>query len=292
MVSIFATGDKVLPALRSVNNFAGQTMFFVLLLPFFYYSSSLFWQLAYPEGYLPTVIKAAASEKRVEQRKKAHTWGWFRDTTPAPVVQEVQESELDAKLIGVIAKGEGKGIAMIQVKNDPSKLFRVDDEVANAVFLDSVHSDHVTLRRDDSFEVLALKKLGASKSEPREKAPAPAKKTEKKVQKKRPPITAGSADEYKKMIREKPIRLIEMVQFKRYEDEAHGVGFELSPRDEQHQLLFDGLGLESGDVLLSANDAKSDKLAMSPKTWKSLLRAKQIKLKILRGGAVQEVVIE
>lgn len=280
-------------SLRFVNNFAGQTLFFVLLLPFFYYSSSLFWQLAYPEGYSPSVMKVAEGEKRKE-KSQPRAWSWFLDTTPAPVVEQAKQSELNAKLVGVITKGEGKGIAMIQVKSDPTKLFRVGDEVVQAVFLDSVHSDHVTLRRDDQFEVLALKKMGGAGAEAPEPAPVAAKKVKKEAKKKpeKKPVRADSADEYKKMIREKPIRLIEMVQFKHYEDEEHGSGFELSPRDEEHKILFDSLGIESGDVLLSANDAKSDKLAMSPKTWKSLLRAKQIKLKLLRGGVVQEVVIE
>ena len=293
MVDILPVGDKALPMLRSLNAFAGHAMFFVLLLPFFYYSSALFWQLAYPEGFSPSVVKASPGEKRVSNKQVARTWSWFRDTTPAPVVQEAQESKLDAQLVGVISKGDGTGIAMIKVKRADSKLFRVGDEVANAVFLDSVYSDHVTLRRDDQFEVLALKRLGGereeAKPEPKRK-PAPAKPVAAKKPKK--PVKAANADEYKKLIREKPIRLIEMVEFKRYEDKDHGFGFELNPREEAHQALFDGLGLVPGDVLLSANEAKSDKLAMSPKTWKALLRAKQIKLKVLRGGAVQEVTIE
>ncbi len=83
-------------------------------------------------------------------------------------------------------------MAMIQVKREDPKIFRVGDEVANAVFLESIQSDRVTLRRDDQFEVLALAKMGGEKANVAQKdAPKPPKKKAKKKE----PIVANSADE-------------------------------------------------------------------------------------------------
>lgn len=292
----FSLGGINVPqgVLQSLNAFVGRVIFLILLLPVFYYSSLLFWRVVYPEGSSPAMLEVASSSQPAKGKDKMRDWRWFSDTTPAPAAPKVEPSNLDATLLGVIMRDNNKGLAMIQVKRDPSKIFRVGDEIANAVFLDSIASDRVTLQRDGHYEVLALAKMGADDdsapvSKPPEKAAA---KTKKAVKKAKPPIAASSAEEYKKLIREKPIRLMQMVKFEQYEDEENGFGFALSPRNDEDQALFDGLGLEKGDVLLAANDEVAKKLSTSPKSWKALLRAKQIKLKVLRAGVVQEVTID
>lgn len=292
----FSLGGINVPqgVLQSLNAFAGRVILLILLLPVFYYSSLLFWRVVYPEGSSPAMLEVASSSQPAKGKDKMRDWRWFSDATPAPAAPKVEPSNLDATLLGVIMRDNNKGLAMIQVKRDPSKIFRVGDEIANAVFLDSIASDRVTLQRDGHYEVLALAKMGADDdsapvSKPPEKAAA---KTKKAVKKAKPPIAASSAEEYKKLIREKPIRLMQMVKFEQYEDEENGFGFALSPRNDEDQALFDGLGLEKGDVLLAANDEVAKKLSTSPKSWKALLRAKQIKLKVLRAGVVQEVTID
>lgn len=290
MVKLSEIGRAPLAVLQSPA--LSWPVFVPLLLVFVYYATSLFWQITYPAGFVAGVLPPAGAE-RVERKAAARAWNWFADTSPVKrAPPPVKHSPLEGRLVGVIAMGEKRGMAMIELKKKKAAIFRVGDEVEEGLVLKVVQSDRVTLQRGEQSEVLELQRAtkGSKRREPPAPKPAPAPVAEK------PPAPAPAPrpqnrDEYKKALKERPIRLMSMVNFKRV-DTDNGPGFSLTPKTDEDLELFQSFGLEPGDVLLSANGAGAMDLPSSPKLWKSLVRAESYTLRVSRGGVEEQIVID
>ena len=264
--------------LRMANNGLSQLVAFGVLLLIFYYSSVLFWQVVYPREFkFPVALSVPEKAKRVVDKP----WNWFVDTATVAKPVQHKPTKLNAKLIGVIAQGgEGQGIALIAVKGKPAQLFHVGDEIVPAVYLQSVGAYYVNLERDGAIEVLELKRANLFKGDAPDQDGADEQGSE-----------GMSKEEFRKIMREKPIELAQMIAFEKVKSPG-GAGFRVSPKEEKHKDLFYSLGLMEGDIIVAANNQKILGLATKPKAWKSLLNAKNINLKIVRDGVTTEVVID
>ena len=293
---------SVTSQLQKSSFLLGRLVMLATLLVFFYYSSVVFWQLIYPQGfaYKTQAVATAASAKQYTPDKQS--WGWFTDSSMTKEPPPPPPSKIDAKLLGVIAQGNaerGRGVALIAIKNAPA-IYKVDDELAPGITLESVSSYFVTLRRGDQKEILEMEKSenifktakelkgeGVDEDQPASSDASAAKKPAAS--------SAGtsnmmSVEDVKNMLAEKPAQILEAVQFESYQDEKHGSGFLIRPR-EGHESVLDILGLDSEDVLLSINGRNVAGLNMNPKSIAAMLDSGPITLKVLREGELTEVVV-
>lgn len=277
--------------LQKSNFFLSRLLMLLAMLPVFYYSSVVAWQLIYPQGFQHKVQTVNVASQSVNYTRSKQSWSWFIDSSVPKAPPPPPPSKIDAKLLGVIAQGGaegGRGVALIAVKNKPA-VYSVGDELSPGVVLESVASFFVTLKRGDISEILEMKKTdsifksggnqqtGAGGSRSAGLAPSA-------------PTALNSAQQIKAMLVEKPGKILEAVQIERYQDQRHGAGFRIRPR-KGHEAVLSMLGLNSDDVLLSVNGRNVTQINVNPKNVAAMMGSGPIKLKVLRGGSITEVVV-
>ena len=275
--------------LQGLNSIAGRVAAVVLLIVCFYYASSLFWRAFYPEGFrlaVPTVSDKGVATKVTGARGR---WEWFTDTS---IVKRkvAPPSRLNAKLIGVIARGteSGKGLALIKYKGKEN-IYRVEDELTSGIILEEIAGTYVILQRDGKTETLEIERAIASIGGSKRNSNARKKASSQKLPE--PPEVVADVKQFRKILREKPMQLLNMFSFEQV-GEGNRSGFSLSAKREDGKQMLDSLGLKEGDVLMAVNGAPASQMPSNPKLWKAVLRANKIKLKVLRNGKESEVSIK
>lgn len=281
--------------MQAINAVVARTAAVALLIVCFYYASSLFWRVFYPEGFRPfvPVMGNVAVTKVTGARGK---WNWFSDTAVAAKPKKPPPSRIKANLIGVIAmsKQGGKGLALIKYKGK-EEIYRVGDEIAEATVLTEIAGSYVTLQRDDVTETLEIEKSTALLGDKKQKA-----KKGKKAGKKAPekedapalpesPETVADAKTFKNLLRKEPLQLLNLFSFEQVEV-GNQTGFSLSAKREDGRSMLDSVGLKEGDVVVSVNGTPASQLPSNPRLWKAVLKANKIKAKVLRDGAETQVV--
>ena len=284
--------------LQKPNAFLSRSLMWLAIAAFFYYSSVVFWQLIYPEGFqykAPTVSSAPVQSS--SQARAQRSWAWFVDSSVVKEPPPPPPSKIDARLLGVIAQSgaDGElGIALIAVKNAPA-VYTVGDELAPGIMLQRVDSSFVTLKRGDLSEILEMERpesIFKTAAEGGEQQPQTGQSARSAGASSPAPNQAfvTSPQELKTMLLDKPARLLEAVQLERYQDKEHGPGFRIRPQ-AGHESVLSMLGLNSDDVLLSVNNTQVTRIPMSQEKLAAILKAGPVKLKILREGVVTEVVV-
>lgn len=276
--------------MQAIGVWAGRVVVAVLLIVCFYYISSLFWRVFYPEGFRPFVpVMSDAAVTRVAAARGR--WEWFADTAKVKPAKP-PPSRLDAKLIGVIAQSRqsGKGFAVIKYKGK-DEIYRVGDEIDDAVVLREIASAYVTLQHGDRTETLEIEKITAGRSGDGKSRGSPRAVSAPSRAVSAPPGAMATAREFKQLLRKEPMQLLNLFEFARVE-EGGKQGFSLSPKRDDGREMMSSLGLEPGDVLLGVNGAPAARVPSNPRLWKALLKANKIRLKVLRGGAEKEISIQ
>ena len=263
-----------------INTGLSRVVAFVFLLLFFYYSSALFWQVFYPHEFrLPvSVVKAPAPKPQAQMK-----WQWFSDTQKVNRAKPAAPSKLEATLIGVISQGEGEGegIALISIKGKGSKIFKVGDEVAESRFLKSVGPDYANLERDGNIEVLRIKKFNVFKDKGAQQEDTESSKRDLDKEK--------QVENFRATITKEPLKIMDYMQFEKRKSK-HGEGFMVKPKGKKHKELFDALGLEKGDVIVSANGKKVAELTKNPTSLDKLLED-GVSLQVIRDGILTDVYV-
>lgn len=277
--------------LQKSNFFLSRLLMSLAALAFFYYSSVVFWQLIYPQGFQHKAQAVNVADQSVHYARSKQSWSWFVDSSAPKAPPPPPPSKIDAKLLGVIAQGGaegGRGVALIAVKNKPA-VYSVGDELSPGIVLESVASFFVTLKRGDITEILEMKKSDSIfKSGDKKQTGMGGSRSAGLA----PSASAAlrSAQEIKTMLVEKPGKILEAVQIERYQDQRHGAGFRIRPR-KGHEGVLSTLGLNSDDVLLSVNGKRVTQISVNPKNVAAMMGSGPIKLKVLRGGSITEVVV-
>ena len=275
--------------LQELNAVVGRVVAVVLLLVCFYYAASLFWRVFYPEGFRLVVpaVSGGSVAKVVDARGR---WSWFADTAVVKP-RAAPPSRLKANLTGVIARGDGKGLAVIKYKGK-KQIYRVGDEVAPAITLKEIAPTYVTLQRDDKTERLEIEKIKAKSGSVKSKSRGSARS--RKPSSSPPPAapeTVAGADEFLGVLRKEPLQLLNLFSFEQVKV-GKQVGFSLSARREDGQDMLDSMGLRKGDVLVAINGTPASQMPSNPKLWKGLLKAGKYRLKVMRDGAPTEISVE
>lgn len=276
--------------LQKSNTFLSRLLMSLAILAFFYYSSVVVWQLIYPQGFEYKTQTVSTDNSASSYNRSQQSWAWFVDSSIPKKPPAPPPSKINAKLLGVIAQGGadgGDGIALIAVKNVP-KVYSIGDELSPGIILESVASSFVVLKRGDVDEILEMERPESIFKASRAKARVAAGGGSQAMPN---AATFMSAEDVKTILVEKPSKILEAVQIERYQDQKHGTGFRIRPRDG-HESVLSMLGLDNNDVLLSVNGKNMTQLPMNKKGIAAMLQAGPLKIKVLRGGVVTEVVVQ
>lgn len=284
MANVLSVNSRIRSAvscLQKSNVYLSRFLMALAILVFFYYSSLVFWRLIYPQGFQHMAQEVSAAGQAESYSREQQSWAWFVDSSAPKVPPPPAPSKINAKLIGVIAQSGtdgGDGVALIAVKNAVAA-YSVGDELSPGVTLDGVAGSFVILKRGDVRETLLMEK-------PDNLIKPKAGKEDAKRQ-----AASLSAQKLKAMPPEKQSKIFEAVQIEKYQDKKHGAGLRIRPR-EGYESVLSMLGLNSDDVLLSINGQNASRIKIDPKNLAAMLASGPIKLRVLRGNAVTEIVVQ
>jgi general secretion pathway protein C len=249
-------------------------------------------QLTEIEVVLPPGATAQASNRSEEYAnriKQFHLFGQA-DLSQAPI--DAPETQLNLKLLGILAIGTEGGMAIIGSGNS-EEVYTVGDAVPGNVRLKAVYLNHVLLESGRGPEILRLPEEAGTyiefKAEPRQQSfntgggaeqqpsgsfAAPAENP------------AGNAAPTLRDIRREFIRnpasLAEYAQA-----EPVDKGYKLT--FTQENPVIQRLGLQTGDVVTSVNGIPLDKPENGVRALRKLMKARELQLTVIRNGQEQQL---
>lgn len=122
---------------------------------------------AYTERPLPSPMRGTSDALAITaDRSLLATTNPFSQGVAEPVIENVPETSLNLKLIGLRMSTEGgdSGNAIIRTPNGLAENFSVGDELLGGVTLERILSDRVLINRDGASETLMLGGRGAGLS--------------------------------------------------------------------------------------------------------------------------------
>ncbi len=182
-----------------------------------------------------------------------------------PVVQVVEdvverETRLNLKLRGIYAANNpARSNSIIEDGKGKQAVYFIGDslKVPGRVFLRQVYHDRVILETNGVKEVLRLKDDIPSVKSPLSGIQSSISKKLKKVQDKRNnSMITRSLSQYKKQLKENPVSLVGIVNYRPKLENGRMIGIEISPGKDKR--LFTQLGLRRKDVITAINGVSLD----------------------------------
>lgn len=219
---------------------------------------------------------AHQSDAMVNAITREHLFGEYQQAAAAPVnTADAPETHLNLVLRGILAATPmEEASAIISMGQRGEELtYGIGDQVSGAT-LREIHPDRVILERNGRFETLRMPKDFEDdliRTSP-EQASSPRADT--------PGSVIG---EIRQKILRNPTSFGEYAIPVPYNENGKLRGYKLQPQG--NRALFDQVGLDPNDVILSVNGVPLNNPARGITALRRLQRAKEIDLKILRNGA-------
>lgn len=199
----------------------------------------------------------------------------------APVT--LPETRLNLVLRGLVAAGTPQGGgAIIAADNRTENYYPAGSALPGGAILDSIHADHVVIRRGQTRELLSLPKdqlNGDSRA-----AVEPSSDTML-------PTTAGvPMQSVRDQLLQNPATFSDFISISPHTEHGRFTGYTLSPgRDAS---LFARTGLRPGDIVTSINGIELDRPDKALNALRGLSDAQQASLTIMRNNQVQSVLLD
>jgi len=257
-----------------------------LLLLLSYQISILFWQI-YPQPRIAetsTSTIVAQTKGGTEQQtylekaeiiSRAHLFGKAAvETVAVEVVEEAPETKLKYKLRGIYFSEEPSlAAAIVELKPNFSKHFRVDDELAEKITVASIGNDHILINRYGKIERLNMEKPVVSST---------ANKVASRVET-GSVATTRLLQSYKKRYVSNPLALAKRFQAIPVQENGKNIGFRLKAL--RGESLLKKLNFNENDVFTRINGISLDKPFQALDALKSLTTASSVSVTILRNGS-------
>jgi general secretion pathway protein C len=230
------------------------------------------------------------SEEYANHIKQLHLFG------QAAMSQEIVavETQLNLKLLGILAIGTEGGMAIIGSGNN-EEVYTVGDAVPGGVTLKAVYLNHVLLESGRGLETLRLPEEAGTyiefKAEPRQPSFNAGVGAEQQ------PSAAGSfaaptenpagnsaptlRDIRREFIRN-PASLAEYAQAEPVDN-----GYKLT--FTQENPVIQRIGLQTGDIVTSVNGIPLDKPENGVRALRKLMKARELQLTVIRNGQEQQL---
>ena len=229
---------------------------------------------ASPEPLQPVDDPAAATPERHDLAREIAARHLFGRASlgPAGSASKAPPTRLALKLRGVVAMGDGQGVALIAGTGRGAEVYATGDEISRGVLLQEVHPDHVILSRNGRLERLDLPR-GPSAFSLKEAAPSLSRQ---------PASPARALRQLRQEAVRNPSRLGQLIRISPARKDGRLIGYRIEPRG--NQPLFEQLGFRPGDVVVAVNGTRLDDPRHNLKVMRELMQAKQFQVTLLRDG--------
>ncbi len=220
---------------------------------------------------------AADYQAQATEIANVFLFGKVVEQKPVQVATEAPSTTLKYKLRGIYFSDPAEqSSAIIEIKPNDSQFYRIDDELADKIFLASIEQDHILIDRYGKLERLDLeKKVGGANNQ------GAAIRAE----------GGGSADQaavlrsYKRRYANNPMALATRFQAIPVQENGANVGFRLKPL--RGESLLKRLDFQANDVFTSINGANLANPFEALDALRSLTTADSVTVTFLRNGVPQ-----
>lgn len=191
-------------------------------------------------------------------------WSWFRGSQPiqqAPVVGELENSTLKAKLLGVMISREVSS-ATLAFNGKPQKVYHVGDKLGSSVTIEKIEPYRIIVKRNGTNEQILLAKADNVIETQQSTDSADGQ-------------TADGGFAMANMFGAVPIRV-----------DGYGSGFKLNKLSGEMKMLAD---LENNDVVVDVGGTGVQELMSDPQQWIKYSAQSSLPVTVIRDG--QPVVI-
>lgn len=198
---------------------------------------------------------------------------------PAPPVN-APETRLKLTLRGAFASEDPEfARAIIADPRGQEEMYAVGDKVPGNAELSEIHTSRVILMRSGRYETLSL---------PEDVRDAGARSTPSRSTR---PQQSQRLQSLRKTLKQSPKSLYGLVRTTpKRDEEGNMVGYTLQPgRDRE---LFDGMGLQPGDVVTRVNNVQLSNLSSGMRALKSAESGETVTLTVMRGGQEETLSID
>lgn len=220
--------------------------------------------------------KTADFQSQARDIASAFLFGKVVVEKPVEVVTEAPSTTLKYKLRGIyFAEPSEESSAIVEIKPNDSQYYRIDDELADKIFLASIERDHIIIDRYGKLERLDLEKKASSAGQASINS--------------RP--AAGSANHaailksYKRRYASNPMALATRFQAIPVQENGANVGFRLKAL--RGESLLKKLDFQNNDVFTSINGANLANPFEALDALRSLTTADSVTVTFLRNGVPQ-----
>ncbi len=195
-------------------------------------------------------------------------FGSSASVTPSVEAQrKASAAQLGIQLLGVISFNDGRGVALVRLKNGQQRVVRTGERIRPGLVLMRVAPDRVVLSVHGEVVWVPL-------SQPHV----------------RTHVQSSTADAHLKnlsrQLRRQPFKLFEYVKVLPVPQ-----GVRIQARSG-HEALLTQLGLHDGDIINAIDGQPLKTLMRQPKQWQRLINQHQWRLHILRDGRYEEIEVK
>lgn len=263
----------------------------ILLSVLAYQISILFWN-RYPisttsfngvEGQVVTSRQSASQKPSSSQQanliQRAFLFGKADAVNSKPIESELApETQLKYKLRGIyFSDNASSSSAIVEIKVNDSKIYRIDDELADNIVIASIEREHILINRYGKLERLNLEKpvvLGLPQGT--------SARTSSNA------TTLANSNllrSYRQTYASNPLALAQRFQSIPVQENGRNIGFKLKALRGEN--LLRKLDFQDSDVFTKINGIGLDKPFQALEALKSLTTADSVTVTILRNGREQ-----
>ncbi len=270
-------------ALARVNKTLPVIISILLILASSYTLSQITWLLipqdpatSAPRSTPNTTNRSSVVSSNYNHVSNAHLFGKFQQTAPKPTAQNAPETKLNLVLRGILAATpmELATVIISQGKGGREDSYTIGDKVASAS-IKEIYSDRVILSRNGKLETLRMLKdyddsliqNTPSKHDNASNSSSPGQRL----------------SDIRKDILKNPTSFGKYAIPMPYKENGKLRGYRLQAQSDRS--LFDSVGLQDNDVILSVNGVELSNPAQGLKALRNLQTAKSVSVTILRDGA-------
>jgi len=270
--------------LNKINRIMPPILTILLIIACAYTLSQITWALIPGEDNLNASPSTGLQNTPAKQSRSyqhisdAHLFGTFKQSTASVVKTEAPDTRLNLTLKGVLSATPMElATAIISLgKNGKEDIYSVGDKVSSASVVE-IHADRVILKRGGKMETLRLPKDSDDsfiKSSPTA--------SQNRSDASRPTSPGAVLSDIRKQILKNPTSFGKYAIPVPYNENGKLRGYRLQPQGDS--TLFESVGLNPDDVLIAINGVELNNPAKGLKALRSLQKAKQVDLTILRNG--------
>lgn len=268
--------------LEKLNRLLPPALSILLIIACSYILSQITWSLIPGEDNQTTSPNRLIAQNKPQTQNyrhisDAHLFGNFLQSSAPVVKADAPDTRLNLTLKGVLAATPMEFAAAIisMGKNGKEDVYSVGDKVSSASVIE-IHPDRVILERGGKMETLRMPKDFTDNLIKSTRA--------SRTNRSSNALTPGAMlSDIRKQILKNPTSFGKFAIPVPYKENGKLRGYRLQPQGDS--ALFEAVGLSPNDVLIAINGVELNNPAKGLKALRSLQKAKQVDLTVLRNGA-------